>query len=86
MCLQIGVNTFMTPNIKTAVVGELCARIQDMLLVAIEEEPNDFTMLRTTIGLLEAFHERGIELDISIFTSKFLDIIYEEVRTYLAKK
>jgi hypothetical protein len=75
----------MTPSIKTAVVSELCERLQDMLLVALEEEPNNFVALRTTIALLEAFHDREIELDISIFTSKFLDIIYEEVRTYLAK-
>lgn len=75
----------MTPNIKTAVIGELCVRSQAMLLTAIEEEPNNFVTLRTAVALLEAFHDRGIELDISIFTSKFIDIIYEEVRTYLAK-
>lgn len=75
----------MTANIKRAVIGELCGRFQDVLLTAIEEEPNNFVTLRTTISLLEAFHDRGIELDISVFTSKFLDIIYEEVRTYLAK-
>lgn len=75
----------MTSNIKTAVVVEVCKRIQDMLLTALEEEPNNFTTLRVTISLLEAFSERGFDLDITIFTDSFMDSIYEEVRAYLSK-
>jgi len=78
-------DTTMTTDMKTYVVNELCISIADVIKTALNDYDDEFPYLTSTIQLLEIFHSKGIEVDLSIFTDTYMDNLYNELRTYLSK-
>ena len=75
----------MTTDINTYVINELCASINDVIQTAMEDYEKEFPYLTSTIQILEALHNKCIEVDLSIFTDTYMDNLYNEIRVYLSK-